>query len=100
METAFTTARRPYRAVSRTASSWSRASAGCAMARSHGPAGREGEDQHETHEHQRRGPGEAVPFVERAGAVGEDLERQRLPRLQDARGDVQVAARREDQRLR
>src|SRR5947199_323964 len=58
MDTSFTTARRPYRAVSRTASSWSRASAGCAMARSHGPAGREGEDRHETHEYQRRGPGE------------------------------------------
>src|SRR2546430_3686816 len=100
MDTSFTTARRPYRAVSRTASSWSRASAGCAMARSHDPAGREGEDQHETHEHQRGGPGEAVPFVERAGPVGENLERQRLHRLQDARGEVQVAERREEQRRR
>src|SRR5881398_2415536 len=99
-DTSFTTARRPYRAVSRTASSWSRASAGSAMTRSQGPAGRQGEDQHETHEHQRRGPGEAVPFVERAGPVGEDLQRQRLHRLQDARGEVQVAERREKQRRR
>src|SRR2546430_11369865 len=43
-----------FRSVSRTASSWSRASAGSAMARSQGPAGREGEDQHETHEQDRK----------------------------------------------
>src|SRR2546429_1396910 len=100
MDTSFTTARRPYRAVSRTASSWSRASAGCAMARSHDPAGREGEDQHETHEHQRGGPGEAVPFVEPAGPVGGKPEAQSLPRLPEARGEGQVAARRGKKRRR
>src|SRR2546429_5350745 len=93
MDTSFTTAHRPYRAVSRTALSWSRASAGCAMARSHDPAGREGEDQHETHEHQRGGPGEAVPFVEPARPPGENPDRQPPHRLEDALGAGQRAER-------
>src|SRR5437899_2838278 len=98
IDTSLTTARRPYSAVSRAVSSCSRASAGCAIAGSQGPAGREGEDQHQTHEHQRRGPGEAVPFIERSGPVGEYLERQGLHPLQDARGKAQLTDRGEEER--
>src|SRR2546422_8394368 len=59
IDTSLTTARRPYSAVSRAVSSCSRASAGGAMTRSQGPAGGDSEDQDETHQHQRSGPGEA-----------------------------------------
>src|SRR5213080_3227295 len=97
-ETSLTTARRPYSAVSRTVSSWSRASAGGAMALPNRPAGGEGEEQHESHQHERRRPGETVPLVERPGGVHVDLERQRLHGLQHARREVQVAERREEQR--
>src|ERR671930_1122702 len=78
METSFTTARRPYSAVRRTASSCKRASAGGggAMALPDRPAGGEREEQHESHEHERRGPGEPVPLVERPCRVHEDLEGQ------------------------
>src|SRR6266576_2551954 len=100
IDTSLTTARRPYSAVSRTVSSCSRASAGCAMTGPQGPAGGEGEDQDETHQHQRRGPGEAVPFVERTGGVGEDLERQGLHRLRNGGGEVQVTEGGEQQRRR
>src|SRR2546425_1617488 len=68
-DTSFTTARRPYRAVSRAVSSWSRASAGGAMTLPNRPAGGEGEEQHESHQHERRRPGETVPLVERPGGV-------------------------------
>src|SRR6266851_5602380 len=74
IDTSFTTARRPYRAVSRTASSCSRASAGGAMVLPDGRAGGEGEREHEDHEHQGRGPRQAVPLLERSGRIGEDLE--------------------------
>src|SRR5207244_8472159 len=74
IDTSFTAARRPYSAVSRTVSSRSRASAGGAMAGVQRPAGGEGEQQDQPHEHERRGPREAVPFVERTGRVREDLE--------------------------
>src|SRR2546426_1053570 len=97
-DTSFTTARRPYRAVSRAVSSWSRASAGGAMTLPNRPAGGEGEEQHESHQHERRRPGETVPLVERPGGVHVDLERQRLQGLQHARREVQVAERREEQR--
>src|SRR2546427_3790556 len=59
-DTSFTAARRPYRAVSRAVSSWSRASAGGAMTLPNRPAGGEGEEQHESHQHERRRPGETV----------------------------------------
>src|SRR6266536_4448254 len=93
IETSLTTARRPYRAVSRAVSSCRRVSAGGAMTGPQGPAGGEGQEQDETHEHERRGPGETVPLVERTRPVGEDLERQRLHGFQHARGEVQVAER-------
>src|SRR5258708_39533109 len=51
-DTSFTTARRPYRAVSRTASSCNRASAGGAMVLPDDGAGGEGEHEHKDHEHQ------------------------------------------------
>src|SRR5437762_173489 len=75
-DTSCTTARRPNRAVRRTASSCRRASAGGGGATTlpDGPTGREGEEQHERHEHERRGPREPVPLLERPGRVGEDLE--------------------------
>src|SRR6266576_1035220 len=99
-DTSCTTARRPNRAVRRTASSWQRASAGGGGATTFpdGPAGREGEEQHERHEHQRRRPGEPVPLLEGTGCVGEDLERQRLHRAADAGSEIQVAERRKQQR--
>src|SRR2546427_11552963 len=93
IDTSLTTARRPYRAVSRTASSCSRASAGGAMAGAQRPAGGDGEEQHEAHEHECRRPRQAVPLVERPGRVREDLERQGLHRLQNARAEVEVAER-------
>src|SRR5947199_8634292 len=83
IDTSLTTARRPYSAVSRTVSSCSRATAGCAMTGPQGQAGGEGEDQDQTHQHQRRAPGEAVPFVERAGRVGEYLELEGLNRMRN-----------------
>src|SRR2546427_6405041 len=97
-DTSFTAARRPYSAVSRAVSSCSRASAGGAMTLPNRPAGGEGEEQHESHQHERRRPGETVPLVERPGGVHVDLERQRLHGLQHARREVQVAERREEQR--
>src|SRR2546422_8132765 len=94
-ETSFTTARRPYNAVRRTVSRRRRTSAGGVMTLPDGPAGRDAQDQHEAHEHERGGPREAVPLLERAGGVREDLERQRLHRLADAGVEVKVAQRRE-----
>src|SRR3989442_1381716 len=88
--TSFTTARRPYRAVRRTVSSRSRTSGGV-MTLPDGPAGCDAQDQHEAHEHERGGPREAVPLLERAGGVREDLERQRLHRLVVAGVEVRVA---------
>src|SRR5712691_11330520 len=98
MDTSFTAARRPYSAVSRTVWSCSRASAGGAMALPDRPAGGEGEEQHESHQHERRGPGETVPLVEWPGSVDVDLERQGLHRMQHAGREVQIAERREEQR--
>src|SRR2546423_6122781 len=91
MDTSFTTARRPYRAVSRTASSWSRASAGGAMTLPNGRARGQREEEHEAHQDERRGPRQAVPFVERAGRVHEDLERKGLHRLPYVRPEIQIA---------
>src|SRR5438093_13784258 len=75
METSFTTPRRPYRAVRRRVSSRSRASAGGAITLANGPASRDAEQEHESHEHERCRPGEPMPLVERPGRIGEDLER-------------------------
>src|SRR5205809_381598 len=69
IETSLTTARRPNKAVRRTASSCRRASAGGAMALADGPPGCKGEEQHERHQHERGGPGEPVPLLERARGV-------------------------------
>src|SRR5439155_15450955 len=85
IDTSFTTARRPYRAVSRTASSWSRASTGRAMSLPDGCARGQGQEQHQAHQDERRRPRQAVPFVEGTGAVHEDLQGQGLHRLHDAR---------------
>src|SRR5438046_6094610 len=97
MQTSFTTARRPYRAVRRTVSSRSRASAGGAMALPDGPAGGDAEQQHQRHEHEGRGPREAVPLLERPRGVLVDLVGQGLHRLRDAGREVQVAERGEEQ---
>src|SRR2546425_1816789 len=75
IDTSLTTARRPYSAVSRAVWSCSRASAGGAMTLPDRPAGGEGKKQDQSHQHERRGPGEAVPLVERSGGVDVDLER-------------------------
>src|SRR5260370_26182273 len=98
IDTSLTTARRPYRAVSRTASSCNRASAGGAMVLPDGRASGEGEHEHEDHEHQGRRPRLAVPFLEWPSRVHEDLERQGLHRLEHLGGEVQVAQRREKER--
>src|SRR5205809_699708 len=97
IETSLTTARRPYSAVSRTVSSWSRASAGGAMALPDRPAGGDCEEQDQSHEHQRGGPRDAVPLVEGARGVLVDLEREGLHRLADAGREVEVAERGEQQ---
>src|SRR2546426_12598051 len=73
IDTSLTTARRPYRAVSRTASSCSRASAGGAMAGAQRPAGGDGEEQHEGHEDQCRRPRQAGALVETPGCGPEEL---------------------------
>src|SRR3989449_11561169 len=86
IDTSLTTARRPYSAVSRTVSSCRRASAGCAMAGSQGPAGREGEDQDETHQHQRRGPGEAGAIVGTTGPGSGEMEGTGLHRARKGGG--------------
>src|ERR1041384_6450423 len=88
IDTSLTTARRPYSAVSRTVWSCSRASAGGATTLPNRPAGGKGEEQHEPHQHERCGPGQAVPLVERAGGVHVNLERQCLHGLQHARRKV------------
>src|SRR2546428_11717478 len=61
------------------------------------PTGGDGEDEHESHQHQRRGPGEPVPFLVGASPVHEDLQRKGLHRLGDARREVEIAERREQQ---
>src|SRR5437879_388363 len=75
IETSFTTARRPYSAVSRAVSSCRRASAGGGMALANGPARAEREHEYEPHEHEGRRPREAVPLLERPRRVDEDLQR-------------------------
>src|SRR6267378_1121212 len=60
IDTSVSTVRGPNSAVSRAVSSRSRASAGGAMTLPHGAAGGEGEQQHERHQDQGGGPGEAV----------------------------------------
>src|SRR5256884_2963767 len=100
IDTSLTTARRPYSAVSRTVSSCSLASAGGAIAGPQHPAGGKREQQHQPHQYERRGPGEAMPLVEGAGRVREDLQRQSLHRLQDAGAEVQVTEGSEQQRRR
>src|SRR5260370_39598709 len=73
--TSFTTARRPYSAVSRTVSSSNRASAGCAIALPQCPARGQREHEHETHQDERRGPCQPVPLLERPGGIYVDLQR-------------------------
>src|SRR5437879_12134150 len=81
--TSFRTARRPNRAVRRTVSSRSRASAGGAMTLPDGPAGRDAEQQPQAHEPEGPGPRDAVPPLERPLGVLVDLVRQGLPQLGD-----------------
>src|SRR6266496_4360081 len=68
IETSFTAARRRYSAVRRTVSSRRRASAGGggAMTLPDGPAGGEGEEQHQAHEDERRRPRYSFPDAETA----------------------------------
>src|SRR5690242_21205776 len=80
IDTSLTTARRPNSAVRRTASSCSRASAGGVMVLPDRRPRSEREQQHETHEHERRGSRQAVPLLERASPVDVDLQRQSLHR--------------------
>src|SRR3989442_140660 len=69
IDTSLTTARRPYSAVTRTVSSCSGESAGGAIAGPHHPGGGKRKEQHQPHQDERRGPGEAMPIVEGAGAA-------------------------------
>src|SRR6266487_2050040 len=81
----------PNIAVRCDASSRSRVLADATIALPGHPAGGEGDDEHEPHEHERGGPGQAMPLLERAGRIHVDLQRQRLHRLGHRQCEVQVA---------
>src|ERR1041384_3814067 len=61
------------------------------------PARRERDDEHESHQHERRRPRQAMPFLERSRRVHVDLQRERLHRLGDVDVEIQVAERGEEQ---
>src|SRR3972149_2548594 len=65
IDTSRTAAVRWNSAVRRTVSSRSRTLADATIALSRHPAGDDGQDEHEAHEYEGGGPGEAVPLVER-----------------------------------
>src|SRR6266576_7360819 len=65
----------PNIAVRCDASSRSRVLADATIALAGHPAGGEGDDEHEPHEHERGGPGQAMPLFERAGRIHVDLQR-------------------------
>src|SRR5713101_6534476 len=88
-ETSRTATLRPNSAVSRWVASRTTA-LGRVIALPGRPAGGDGEDEHESHQHQRRGPGEPVPFFVGAETVHVDLERQRLHRLRDVGGEIEI----------
>src|SRR5882672_10930139 len=80
MDTSRTAALRSNSAVRHTVSSRRRTLADAAIALSRGPASDHGEDEHEGHQHERGGPCNAVPLLERPRPVHVDLERQGLHR--------------------
>src|SRR2546423_1886470 len=84
----------PNRAVRRTVSSRSRVLADATMALPCDPAGGQGNSEHQTHEHEGGGPGQAMPLLEGACRVHVDLERQRLHGLGDREAEVEIAERR------
>src|SRR5258706_2663112 len=87
----------PSIAVRCDASSRSRVLADATIALAGHPAGGEGDDEHEPHEHERGGPGQAMPLLEGAGRIHVDLQRQRLHRLGHRECEVQVAQRGEEE---
>src|SRR5438552_727388 len=81
----------PNSAVRCAASRRSRVLADATIALPRDPAGGDGNDQHESHEHERGRPRQTMPFVEGARRIHVDLQRQRLHRLRDGHGEVQIA---------
>src|SRR2546428_3664117 len=88
----------PNSAVRCAASSRNRALAEATIALPRHPAGGDGDDQHECHEHERGRPRETMPFLEGARRIHVDLQRQGLYRLCDVHGEVQIAKRGEQER--
>src|SRR6266550_2400677 len=87
----------PNSAVTCAASSRSRVLADATIALPGDPAGRQRNDEYQTHQHERRGKGEAVPIHEWARAIDVDLQGQRLHRLAHRQREVEVAERGEQQ---
>src|SRR5712691_8862006 len=81
----------PNIAVRCDASSRSRVLADATIALPGHPADCEGDDEHEPHEHERGGPGHAMPFFKGPGRIHVDLERQGLHRLGHRKREVQIA---------
>src|SRR5437899_802955 len=88
----------PNSAVRCAVSSWSRVLADATITLPRHPTGQERDDEHEANEYQRGCPRETVPVLEGAGGVYVDLQRQRLHRLRDVHGEVDVSERREEER--
>src|ERR1041385_6882329 len=96
-ETARTARSSPNTAGRGAASRRSRALADATIPGPRDPARGQRDDEHEPHQHERRRPREAVPFLERSRRIDIDLERQRLHRLGDVDVEIQVAKCREQQ---
>src|SRR5438552_1412091 len=89
--------------TSRTARCWPNSAVRCAawrrsrvladatIALPRDPPGGDGNDQHESQEHERGRPRQTMPFLERARRIYVDLQRQGLHRLRDVHGEVQIA---------
>src|SRR3989454_36223 len=87
----------PNSAVRCAVSRRSRVLADATMALPRDPAGRQGNDEHQTHQDERRGKSEPMPFIEWARAIHVNLQRQRLHRLADVERKNDIAERGEEQ---
>src|SRR5919198_4790389 len=87
----------PKNAVSLTVSSRSRVLADATIPGPGDPARDERNDQYQSHENECGRPRQAMPFLIGAGRVYVDLKRQRLHRLTDVCGEIEIAERGEEQ---